>query len=209
MSCQRADAGQECGQSAVECADVLLEVNGTRLLGDVLNARVESCIGSSEDGFYWRQHGIVLVGEWTQLGVVGSISDPSMCIPHCRYTRECSAFEYDAVVKICILLQGYLTGLCEPPGCGEESGRVIFARDPHLLYCGGEASVECARMRVYHGCMTSNGCASTPEGQSQFSSMCSASGCSREQCGLAPESFDSTHHEAQCADDFIRSDSRR
>ena len=206
MSCRRAHVGRECGQSAVECADVLLEVNGTRLLGDEMNTRVESCLGSSQDGFYWRQHGMVLVGEWTQLGVVGSISDPSMCIPHCRYTRECFAFEYDAVVKICILLKGYLTGLCKPPGCGEESGRVTFARDPDLLYCGGEASVECARMRVYHGCMSSNGCASTSEGLSHFSSMCSASGCSRVQCGLDPQSFDSTHHEAQCADDFIRSD---
>lgn len=100
------EAAADCSTAALACLDVMLETNGTVLLGEDWNARAGACVGGEEIGWYWSHPGKVMVGEWSQVGAVGSITAPGQCAPHCGWTPGCIAFAYDAAVKICLLYSG-------------------------------------------------------------------------------------------------------
>jgi hypothetical protein len=196
---------EDCSKAPFMCAQKYLDTCGpnasnTSVISESFRARVDSCVVSPTDrtAAFWNHPGYVMSGSFRTLTTSNERSIES-CAQICGRTDSCNAFIYIENQVLCMALAGSDDfELCAEgsPGCvytvmdtfGQTSeilptGNPMWMYDTGGVYCAPNA-MECGCTREYWQCILQNQCEGDDQDVAAFADMCSARGCSSDQCGL-------------------------
>jgi len=207
-NCSTCYTDGDCAQAPFECAKKFLdecglEAGNSSVASESFISRATSCSVSPTDptAAYWNHPGYVLRGNFnTTAGqsARNGISSPSGCAQVCGTMDDCNAFSFIKNQGLCVFFSGSVQDVCliGSPNCvynvtDARSGvttqysteRPFWVYDVGGIYCAPN-SMECGCTREYFQCLLQNDCEGEDDDISSFADMCSARGCSPDQCGL-------------------------
>ena len=204
----------DCTKAPLYCAQKYLDECGTNasnksVASESFQARAGSCAVSPKDhtAAYWNHPGYVLSGRYKTTTARSGIQSEYGCAEICGDLNACgdlddcipcNSFIYISSERLCMFLVGTVEDVCVAgsPGCvytiqgldgaiteRTPNGGPLWMFDTGGLYCAPNA-MECGCTREYFQCLLQNGCEGEDNQVSSFADMCSARGCSSDQCGL-------------------------
>jgi cysteine-rich repeat protein len=174
------------------------------------HAHAGSCAVSPKDhtAAYLNHPGYVLSGRYKFTTHRSGIQSEHGCAEICGDLKACgdldecipcNSFIYISSERLCMFLVGQVEDVCvaDFSGCvytiqgldgaitqRTPNGGPLWMFDDEGLYCAPNATVECECTREYFKYLLQNSCEGEDNQISSFKDMCSARGCSSDQCGL-------------------------
>jgi hypothetical protein len=212
--CKTCYSDGDCTKAPFYCAQKYLDECGANasnksVASESFQARAGSCAVSPKDhtAAYWNHPGYVLSGRYKTTTARSGIQNEHGCAEICGDLNACgdldecipcNSFIYISSERLCMFLVGQVEDVCVAgsPGCvytiqglddaitqRTPNGGPLWMFDDGGLYCAPNA-MECGCTREYFQCLLQNGCEGEHNQISSFADMCSARGCSSDQCGL-------------------------